>query len=662
MVLIVWIFFGYFKVLLVKSIIIRALCFILFFFFPVTGFAELDWVQAVKDRGKNWSVSKNAGQITLYHTEDIYFSSRGRTETYTRKMIKILKPPDVYFVIPIGGITPFCKIRNLKGLVIQPDGKTKRMKKENIVRGSPPAVAGYYDDAQILYTRFNHLRAGTIIAVDYTTMEKDWMGYYQSIEIQDSEPVFFVRVSANLPRGWQLHHVGWRTESLHLEKGDTNYTWTGEKLGYQIKEPLIPSSAYLSRYLLLSCYDPSSESKKTQFPDWASVVDWEIEISQVTQDDSVTSKARALTAGLTEPGDKLDAIARFVRDEIRYVAVEIGKGRWYPRPASKTLYNRYGDCKDKSALMRAMLKAIGIPSVCVLANAGSYVDVNEELPSPAEFDHVIVAVPLAALTGLPPMPNASTGGWLFFDPTYELLPLGQLPDYLQGSIVLPAVKAGPELVRLPYSPPEKARRKYDADIELLPDGSFTAKVRITDFENRAFGSRQVKSTIPEKNRISSWRSFFSEIVPNMKLSEYKTGQDNETAWTAFTLKSEDYIQYAGPYVLLKPDIFHAVRFPDLNDEKREFPVWLGPARRIETDIVWTLPESWAVKIEGFPIHYTGDIADLAVDMTLSEGKLRYHMAVSLNGRRFPAERYTDAQTYIEKINDAESATLFLQKP
>jgi len=646
----------------VKSINIKVICFILLIFFPVTGFAELDWVKEVKDSGQNWPVSKDASQITLYHTEDIYFSSRGRTETYTRKMIKIQKPADGYFVIPIGGITPFCKIRNLKGLVIQPDGKTKRMKKENIIRGSPPAEAGYYDDVQILYTRFDHLRAGTIIAVDYTTMEKDWMGYHQSIEIQDREPVFFVRVSANLPRGWQLHHVGWRTEGLHLERGDTNYTWTGEKLDYQVDEPLIPSPAYLTRYFLLSCYDPSLESKKTQFADWASVVDWEIEISQVIRDDAVTSKARALTTGLTEPGEKLDAIARFVRDEIRYVAVEIGKGRWYPRPAAKTLYNRYGDCKDKAALMRAMLEATGIPSVSVLANAGSYVDVNEDLPSPAEFDHVIVAVPLKALTGLPPMPNASAGGWLFFDPTYELLPLGQLPDYLQGSIVLPAAKEGSELIRLPYSPPDKSRRKYDADIELMQDGSFTARVRITDFENRAFGSRQIKSNIPEKDRISSWLSFFSEIVPNIKLSEYKTGQDDETVWTAFTLKSEDYIQYAGPYILLKPDIFHAVRFPDLNEETREFPVWLGPARRIETDIAWTLPENWAVKIEGFPIHCAGDVADLEADMNLSEGKLRYHLAVSLNGHRFPVERYTDAQTYIEKINHAESATLFLQKP
>jgi transglutaminase-like putative cysteine protease len=65
--------------------------------------------------------------------------------------------------------------------------------------------------------------------------------------------------------------------------------------------------------------------------------------------------ALSLTAGVTESYQKVNAVARFVK-EIKYAYDD-----WYVS-ASSTLATKEGMCSSKTNLMVAMLRSIGIPS------------------------------------------------------------------------------------------------------------------------------------------------------------------------------------------------------------------------------------------------------------------------------------------------------------
>jgi len=56
--------------------------------------------------------------------------------------------------------------------------------------------------------------------------------------------------------------------------------------------------------------------------------------------EEITNQSRNITKGLNSFEEKLRVITAFIQENIRYVAVEIGKWRWKPRLAAKTLYNR----------------------------------------------------------------------------------------------------------------------------------------------------------------------------------------------------------------------------------------------------------------------------------------------------------------------------------
>jgi len=131
------------------------------------------------------------------------------------------------------------------------------------------------------------------------------------------------------------------------------------------------------------------------------------------------------------------SLADFMQHDIRYVGIELGIGGWQPHPAAEVFSHRYGDCKDKATLMAAMLHEIGIEADYVVINSerGS---VTPEVPAHlTAFDHVVLAIKLPdGLTDpslIATMQHPKLGRILFFDPTNELIPFGQIGGYLQAN-------------------------------------------------------------------------------------------------------------------------------------------------------------------------------------------------------------------------------------
>lgn len=87
------------------------------------------------------------------------------------------------------------------------------------------------------------------------------------------------------------------------------------------------------------------------------------------------------------------AVYRWVIDNTRYVALEFGIHTLQPYPVSAVFHRRHGDCKDKAALMVAMLKEAGIPANLVLLRTNDLGDLQDSIPTFAHFNHALVFVP-----------------------------------------------------------------------------------------------------------------------------------------------------------------------------------------------------------------------------------------------------------------------------
>jgi hypothetical protein len=81
---------------------------------------------------------------------------------------------------------------------------------------------------------------------------------------------------------------------------------------------------------------------------------------------------------------------RFVQDEIRYLGIESGIHSHKPHHPEEVFKNRFGDCKDKAYLLVTILYQLGIEAWPAYLSSTDKGHVDEHIPSPFAFDHVIV--------------------------------------------------------------------------------------------------------------------------------------------------------------------------------------------------------------------------------------------------------------------------------
>jgi transglutaminase-like putative cysteine protease len=625
-----------------------------------TCFSMPGWLEDAVDESAGISVPVEATAITLRKVADVEISSGGRARTRLKYAIKILTSDGMEFATLSQPVYPFLKSKHLKGWVVRPDGSSRELDKANILTVGGQGSAGYYDDSHILIARASHVEPGDIVAFEMELEEKGWTSFLQSFTFQIQQPVRLARFSVEVPRGWDVSYGTWRAGSIGFQHQDERYVWTATDLEYQPEEPLAPSWYYLSRRIGFACFDPEEEGT-TFFADWPSVAQWCSDVytepSSVTPD--VRQQALDIVSGEATFEDKVAAISDFIQKEIRYVAVEIGKHRWQPRPAATTLFNRYGDCKDKTVLTVSMLDAVGIEAVPVLCNPVYPVDLR--VPTPFQFNHCIVAISLPGEEVSSEFENAVVGDWLIFDPTDQTTGIGQVPSSLQGDRVLLGAVADSVMVGIPYPDPKDFIRIYDGEMELGRDGSFTGRVTITDFGGLAALSGYQRRITSEKDQIDHWVGTISKTVPSVEIGDYQAGEGGDSAWVSFTVRGNHYIQDTGGLSLLRPDIFHPPSPPVLTSHERRFPVWFGPPREVVSRVDWTLPQGWTAEVDTGLIDHQCGSARVSSRMSLSVQGLSIITTYGQDGHLIMPEDYESARRFNHDLSQVRGQIAMIHK-
>ena len=130
----------------------------------------------------------------------------------------------------------------------------------------------------------------------------------------------------------------------------------------------------------------------SEYSDWASVAAFGGRLfARTAPERSLRELADALRVNHPSTEQRALAALDFVQREIRYFSISFGDSSHKPASPVLVLERRFGDCKDKTALLVALLGELGIKSSPVLVSQFLRGSVSELLPSPFAFDHVILA-------------------------------------------------------------------------------------------------------------------------------------------------------------------------------------------------------------------------------------------------------------------------------
>jgi len=209
---------------------------------------------------------------------------------------------------------------------------------------------------------------------------------------------------------------------------------------------------------------PRPSVQVTTFKSWEEVGRWYAEVQKdaLEATPAIRAKAAELTTGLKTDDEKIRALYNFVALRFHYIGLDFGIGRYQPHPADDVLGNGYGDCKDKHTLLASLLKSAGIEAWPALVHTQRKLD--PDVPSPAQFNHVITVVP-------------SGQRFIWLDTTPEVAPYELLLASLRDKqvLVIPSDKA-PLLMNTPAAPPTPQQQTFATEGKLGPDGSYTAHV------------------------------------------------------------------------------------------------------------------------------------------------------------------------------------------
>ena len=196
------------------------------------------------------------------------------------------------------------------------------------------------------------------------------------------------RVSFDVPADLALHiftdRLGYSKEALPEASSGARvrHVWTYAERPYKADEPST-----------VAAFDREPRLIVSSFRDWTSAGQafWTGAESKGAVTPTIRELADSITAGMTDRRQQARAVSDWVTANIRYVAIFLGSGGFVPHDADSVMVNRYGDCKDHTTLMRALLSAKGIEADYALVNARPLYR-TEEIPRP-NFDHVILYLP-----------------------------------------------------------------------------------------------------------------------------------------------------------------------------------------------------------------------------------------------------------------------------
>ncbi|MDD5264311.1 MAG: DUF3857 domain-containing protein [Candidatus Bipolaricaulis sp.] len=145
---------------------------------------------------------------------------------------------------------------------------------------------------------------------------------------------------------------------------------------------------------------------------WAELAEhWrKLNADATSKDLGVLAAADSVTAGAESQDEIIDRLYTYVRDEIQYYAISLGRGGSVAAPSAETLQKRRGDCQAMTALLVTMLRHVGIEAYPAMVSTSCMLSgAFRGIPSyPTTIDHVVTVC------------RRSDGSdWRVLDPTHK---------------------------------------------------------------------------------------------------------------------------------------------------------------------------------------------------------------------------------------------------
>jgi len=598
--------------------------------------------------------------VLLYSDETVTVQSIDKIKTHVRMAYKILRPSGRDYGYVAVSFNPHKKINWLRGWCIPATGKDYEVKDKEAVEVSLPKVDGseLISDVKDKFLQIPAADPGNIVGFEYEEEEQPMV--LQSLwEFQREIPIREEHFSLQLPADWEYKASWVNYPEVKPTQNGNESDWTVTDVKAIRREVEMPPIEGVAGKMIISFFPPGGPALNG-FSSWREMGRWYANLTAGRRDASpqIARQVTALTSASQTQLEKMQALARFVQHDVRYVAIVLGIGGWQPHAASDVFEHHYGDCKDKATLLSSMLSQIGVQSFYVLIDTERGA-VTTDTPANIGFNHAILAIKLPPNLTDPSLvatiSHPRLGTLLYFDPTNEFIPFGQIGGYLQANYGLLVTTEGGELVELPQQAPAMNSIQRAGKLTLDSNGTLKGEVDETRLGDRAWSERwNLRAVTKSTDQIKPIESLLADSLSLFRITQASvmnlTHTDQPFGFH-YTFEAPNYAKNAGGLLLVRPRVLGVEASAVLETkEPRRFPVeFEGPARDTDTFDI-SIPAGYVVddvpptvdvdygfasyhsktEVKGNTIHYsrTFEVKQLSVPVARADELKKFYRIIA----------------------------------
>jgi hypothetical protein len=583
---------------------------------------------------------------------------------------KILRPEGRDRGVAFVSFNPQRKIESLQGWCIPAQGKDYEVKEKDAIETSPNTEGGeLISDTKYKILRIPAAEIGNIVGYEYEIEEQPI--FLQDIwDFQGVDPVREAHYSLLLPAGWEfksswLNHA----EAKPNHPGGNSWEWSVTDVKAIRPESHMPPVEGIQGEMILSFYSSDAPAYNAN-ADWKAMGKWYLNLvgQRVDASPEIKQEVATLTGPKVTVRQKMQAIAAFVQHDIRYVGIWLGIGGFQPHSAPEVFSHRYGDCKDKATLVRSMLREIGVDSYYVVINDRRGT-VTGDMPAHSGFNHMITAIKLPDGLDDPSLiatiQHPKLGKLLFFDPTNDLIPLGELPGYEQASYALLVGPDGGELIQMPQEPTSMNSVRRTAKLTLDPTGGLKGDVEETRLGERASSARwRLRNVVKDTDRIKPIEEILSGALSTFHITHatlINFAQTDLPFGFKYSFVSDNYAKNAGDLLLLRPRVLGSEGEAFLETkEPRRFAIELDEPTRDTDSFEITIPPGYVVDDLPPPVDADFGFASYHAKTVVTGNILDYTRTFEIKELSVPVDKAEELRKFYRIIATDERNTVVLK--
>lgn len=628
-----------------------------------------DWVKAASQQELPHYPAATTAVVLLDETT-YTVAPDGKAVEHVRRVVKILRPQGRDEAVPVVWYDKDSKVQSMHVWAIGSDGHEFVVKDNEIADvGLPGGDGELYNDTRARVMPEPPGRdPGGVVAYEYELRERPYLAE-TTWRFQRDIPVLKENFTLMLPEGftqtttWAHHkpdagidmeHQRWRWEMEHVAS-----------VREEERVPMAPVGSALAGRMTV--HYGAMGLTASQEGTWQGIGEWYSGLAhdRLVATPDITAKSAELTQGKTDFYDKVEAIAEYAQQKIRYVAIEMGVGGYQPHAAADVFHGKYGDCKDKATLLTSMLSTIGVHSALVMVDSERGV-IDPDAPS-IVGNHVIAAIEIPKgyeSVKLRSVVTAQTGKrYLIFDPTSEKTVFGQLEHQLQGSYGLLIEGKDSQVIELPVLDPGLNTVRRSAKFQLQADGSLKGDVTEKRFGDLSVGRRYLFTQEDAKEQQTYMNRTVAKDFSSVTLSDVKVENAealNKDLTMTFSLDAAHFATFAGPLLMVRPRVLGSYSL-DVDNKRRLVPIDLDETMRGTDEYDIALPDGYVVDELPDPVKVDVGFATYESSTELRGKSLHYSRTYTVRNVTLPAERYPALQKLAGAIDADEASRVVLKK-